>query len=115
MSGSVGGGTNSETTSTDHDLHSTKRHKADDQKIKTDDIAHELEKEDWDEGKSRVHAKKGKKGKKKKKNKSNVSVSNASMYEYGDEEESENSDEADKSHHKTHKKIYPATKQLSIK
>lgn len=90
MSGSVGGGTNSETTSTDHELYSTK-------KTKVDDIAHELEKEDWDEDKSRVHAKKGKKGKKKKKkNKSNVSMSNASIYEYGDEEGSENSDETDK-------------------
>ena len=107
MSGNVGGGTNSETTSTDHELQSTKR-------PKVDDIAHELEKEDWDDGKSRVHAKKGKKGKKKKKNKSNVSVSNASIYEYGDEEGSDNSDEADKTP-KIHPKIYPATKQSSIK
>lgn len=99
MSGNVGGGTNSETTSTDHELQSTKR-------PKVDDIAHELEKEDWDDGKSRVHAKKGKKG--------NVSVSNASIFEYGDEEGSDNSDEADKTP-KIHPKIYPATKQQSIK
>jgi len=102
MSGVNAGGSNSETTSTDHELHSNKRHKV-------DDIAHELEKEDWDEGKSRVLAKKGKKGKKKKKNKSNFSVNNGSIYEYGDEEGSENSDETDKTP-KTHPKIYPATK-----
>ena len=97
MSGGAVGGTNSETTSTDHELHSQKR-------AKVDDIAHELEKEDWDDGKSRVLAKKGKKGKKKKKNKSNVSIINGSIYEYGDEEGSENSDETDKTP-KTHPKI----------
>ncbi len=102
MQGAAVGGTNSDTTSTDHDLHSTKRHKV-------DDIAHELEKEDWDEGKSRVLAKKGKKGKKKKKNKSNISIANGSIYEYGDEEGSDNTDETEKTP-KANPKVYPATK-----